>query len=756
MEVNHLDPGGLVVPPTCFQLPRARRFAEAVGNGRLAYVAIVECRQRASSTDGRCDEIVVIEVEIERPQVLANDIRRTERIAVRFVAADDWYPEVLALRADFPRVPHLNLGDEELPRSLCLYDQPWSQIALRWTPTSCVERIRYWLAETAKGTLHQADQPLEPFIFGSGITIVLPADLFSDNEKQSHEELRVGWVMNPKEGGRVLLADRGTGGGDAPFLALSVTAPAQTHGAIRHRPRTLKELDDLLQTAGFSLLTFLRQRLLEWNSEELLAKHLLIVVAFPLMRDGRIMVEANDLWAFLLASTIADVGSAIGIWEALSGTKRMGLVLHGVAGADGEAVPLDVLNPQFALTRAKAAAASGHAPDARRVVAVGAGALGSQVIRTLAQAGFGTWTILDEDVLLPHNIARHALGGNWVGVPKAKALALEIDQFYAASVETASIDADVLRPRAKDQEINGAFNAAELILDFSASIPVARHLAQSEHGAARRASLFLNPQGSDLVLLLEDAARDVPLDCLEMQYYRAVSSISELASHLQSPTGRIRYARSCRDVTATIPNHLVALHSAIGANAIRKGATAESPTIQIWRADSESGAVVRLAFDVTPVRRQTNGDWTLVVDSHVTKRLNELRLSKLPNETGGVLIGSYDLARRTVYVVDTVPSPPDSAEWPTLYIRGSNGLFGEVERIQQSTDGQLEYVGEWHSHPDGCPCHPSDDDVIVFSWLTENMSDAGLPALMAIAGQGGKAEWYLGQMLRSGGLEFGL
>ena len=40
---------------------------------------------------------------------------------------------------------------------------------------------------------------------------------------------------------------------------------------------------------------------------------------------------------------------------------------------------------------------------------------------------------------------------------------------------------------------------------------------------------------------------------------------------------------------------------------------------------------------------------------------------------GGVLIGVYDLQRQVVYVVDTIPSPPDSAEWPTLYIGGCEG-----------------------------------------------------------------------------------
>ena len=57
----------------------------------------------------------------------------------------------------------------------------------------------------------------------------------------------------------------------------------------------------------------------------------------------------------------------------------------------------------------------------------------------------------------------------------------------------------------------------------------------------------------------------------------------------------------------------------------------------------------------------------------------ELRNAKLPNETGGVLVGSLDLERKIAYVIDTVPSPPDSEEWPTVYIRGCRGLRRQVD-----------------------------------------------------------------------------
>ena len=102
-----------------------------------------------------------------------------------------------------------------------------------------------------------------------------------------------------------------------------------------------------------------------------------------------------------------------------------------------------------------------------------------------------------------------------------------------------------------------------MILDVSTSIPVARHLTHDDDSDARRASLFLNPSATDLVLLVEGRGRGVQLDELEMQYYRALVSHPCLHEHLRRPNGRVRYAQSCRDVSSMIPQDSVALHAGI-------------------------------------------------------------------------------------------------------------------------------------------------------------------------------------------------
>lgn len=746
---DYLQPEGIIVAPSDLAVPRAFAVAELLDRGRLPFVGLVECF-RHTTIAGEKTETVVVDVEIERPQRRVNDIHRTERIAATFHEADNRYPEVESLRPDFPPVPHINLRPREFPRSLCLYDEPWSQIALRWTPTAFIEQIRFWLSETAKGSLHQDDQPLEPLLFGSGYRIILPSSFYDDDSHGDHQELRI----VPAHGGdncRVFIAVKGAGEEGLPFLALSLIAQPQMHGAIRHTPRNLRELEDFLRTAGVSLIDVLKTKLADWNKEELLDKKVLFTIAFPLMRAGAATVESTDIWMFLTTKSVAEVGVGVGHWEKTE--HGLGRSLSHDPAADGRSIPLEIMSPHLDLSRNRAAAASGFASDDRPAVAIGAGALGSQVLRLLAQSGFGTWCVIDEDVVLPHNLARHSLDGSSIGFPKAAGVAIQLRQFYEEEGPPKFVEVDVLNPGSRKDETEAQIESASLILDMAASIPVSRYLAHDAPGSGRRIGMFLNPQGNDLVQLAEDTARNLRLDCLEMQYYRALWHTSELHDHLAQPPGRLRYARSCRDVSMTMPNHSVSMHAAIGSKAVRQVMEDDAASIRIWHSNPETMDVRWFEVTPVPVYHNTYGPWTLVVDDYVQTRIAELRQAKLPAETGGVLIGAYDLERKIVYVVDTISSPADSEEWPTLYIRGKKGLADEVNRISTITDGQLEYIGEWHSHPDGCRCTPSDDDMKVFSWLTENMDDAGLPALMAIAGEGSVVAWYLGMMLRAGGWE---
>ena len=733
---------GTLVSVSDLKIPRAIALARHSAAEAIPFVHLVECRAEWNEDDQVETETVIIEVEVERPQVLVHDVRKRELLAVDFHALDDTYPEVLSLRTSFPRVPHLNNRPFELPRSLCLYDRPWSEIALRWTAAGFVERIRDWLKLTAVGELHQEDQPLEQLLLSYGLRILLPHEILDDLRDSKPVKLDI-CKINEKNCVAVRQVGDAPGKKSPRYVCATLVAHPQTHGIIRRTPLTLADLHEFLKAGKIDLLGELREQLKDWMGAEREAQ-LVILVAFPLVRTDNGLPERWDFWAFMTSDKIREIGVKIGLWESLNG--QLGVLIQQDLAKRGQDIPILVLSPYFTLSRKSAALANGVPSSAIKILAVGAGALGSQLIVSLARSGFGAWTIVDEDDLLPHNLARHALMGGMVGGPKASGLVQCLNSLYEEPNPAKAIVADVLNPGEAREELLRAYAEAEVVLDAAASVPVARHLALDVESPARRISLFLNPLGTDLVVIAEDKGRTITLDMLEAQYYRSAVSNPALDGHLGTVPGRLRYGRTCRDISSTIPSHLVTIHAAIAHQAVRELIASPNASIKVWRCDPQNCAVQPVNIKPSPGERLERGDWTLVIDQNLRTRLDDLRASRLPNETGGVLLGSLDLARSIIYIVDTVPSPPDSLEWPTLYVRGCEGLLARVEEMGEQSGGQLEYIGEWHSHPIGCPPIPSSDDLVVFGWLTEHMDHAGLPALMAIVSDGGSQNWFVGTM----------
>jgi ThiF family protein/JAB domain-containing protein similar to deubiquitination enzymes len=485
------------------------------------------------------------------------------------------------------------------------------------------------------------------------------------------------------------------------YVAVSLSGEPQQHGVIRLTPTSLRELHGILKDAGMDLLGELRGRLESWRSSEdlapLMGMEIVLIVALPKTRDPSGAVEASDTWAFICQETAAEVSMRLGVVIESGETELM-----------GEDVDLVPLNVNYVLSREKASELSGITPPYnRKIVAVGVGALGSQAFMNIVRTGCGEWTSIDPDRFLPHNLTKHELTGRDVGRPKAAALAEAANETIDGPAIATPIVADVLDPREHSPVVEAALKEADVVLDASASLAVARYLARDLDSPARRISLFFNPSGTAGVALWEDSAREIPLDWLEMRYYRELIHVPELRDHLRQPAGRIRYARSCRDLSSALPQELVALHAAIGARAFRAALDAKSTGISIWRTNEEDLSVEHLRVVPTGVVERQVGGWTVITDRSLLDRVANTRLEKLPNETGGVLMGTHDMQRKILYVVDVLPSPPDSTEWPNLYIRGSKGLVRRVREIGEITDGQLGYLGEWHSHPRGHAPAPS-------------------------------------------------
>jgi integrative and conjugative element protein (TIGR02256 family) len=653
----------------------------------------------------------------------------------------------LALRGDFPLVPHLNPRVVELPRSLCLYAEPWRDLKRQWSPYDFIERVREWLALTAVGELHLPDQPLEPLLFESPHVLVLPEQLIAAPGREPGDVLRLRQVDGGL-GRKVFLGERQAEifGRDAGprWLAMVIRAAPQQHGVIRRTPRTLGDLHELLLPAGVDLLAVLRTRCAAWMQQpDVSGLSLMLIIMLPKARHDGGAVEAIDCRAFLLTETVGELQQALGQYGTAKPPPSPGSA--PVARA-AKGIVLSYLNPVFELTRDRAATLNGYPAAADvRVAAVGAGALGSQMCMNLLRAGWGRWEVIDDDYLLPHNLARHALDGLFVGYPKAQAMSITaLAMFPQDGLVVSHVAADLLEPGTQAAAVARALGSAQVILDLSASVTVARYLALDAAAAGRRVSLFLNPAGTDLVCLAEDRERSLQLDLLEMQYYRHVLNTPELADHLRVAGQPIRYGQTCRDMSATLQQDRIAALAAAGSRAVRHVVEGSAARIAIWRTDDEL-SISRIEISAAPVRQWSAAGWRVRTDRWLLDRVAELRRIRLPRETGGVLVGAFDMERKIIYVVDVLPSPADSIEQTISYIRGSDGLQAHVDEIDLVSGGMLGYVGEWHSHPSGYDATPSADDRRLFTWIGEHTRYRGRPPVMLIAADGAY-RWFVNTM----------
>ena len=737
--MEYVDASGDVIPRDQLTIPKAQELARFLSLAVDRSTKLLETRR-----NGYFEILVVTLSDLEIGQQPIYPLLDEERFALCFSTDDDFAPQVLALRKDFPNAPHINRTYEEIPRSLCIYDGPYDEVKLTWTAGRFIERIRIWIRDTACGSLHRDDQPLEPIILASAYTLILPADLFSAAEDERPDELMI-LGLSETTAGTVLSAKRvGQMSADERRLATSIVCTLfackpQVHGLIQHVPKNLRELNALHMNAGRDLADDLRARLQAWNRPDApLGAPLLIVSIFPRQRRAGEEPEASDICAFICPA-VRDVGVAVGAWQKVGNT--VGAILDGESD-EGllRAVSIDILNPSFDLSRTRAAAANGERAEALKITAVGAGALGSQVVTTLARGGFGAWTLIDNDILMPHNCARHELNSLFVGFPKAEVLAAHCNRILGSTKVADHLIANVVRPETAAAAVAQALNEAAVVADFSASVAVARELAV-KGGTARRLSAFLSPSGNDLVLLVEDKARSLRLDHLEMQYYRSVLRNAALANHMRPPLDRVRYAQSCRDVSSAVPADLVSMHAAIAARGTRRCLGSDDASISVWTA-SDDREVTQIAVAPEPVSEVTIGGWRVCWDCEVERIVDAARGERLPSETGGVLVGAVDPQRHIIYVVDALLSPPDSIEWPHSYIRGSEGLEEQVAAMSTRTAGMLQYVGEWHSHPDGCSVQASGTDQQALRMLMQQMAFDGLPALMWIVGQR-ERRWFV-------------
>jgi integrative and conjugative element protein (TIGR02256 family) len=710
-------------------------LARLLLGGDFPYARFVQAYRAAQGS-----ETIKFEVDVERPQKPVAAIARRELMAAIF--RDDLQPVVYALRPAFPTdALHLNLGGETDPPWLCLDDRPWDEAQPRWTAFVFVERVRWWLAATARGDLHGEAQPAEP-VFLTGTTVIVPPTLLRE-EWSDDRVLEVHAAFDDASPHTVVMREgppdgRSSVGG---FVPMFLRVQPRIMQRLRWAPQTIKQWHDLLQGWGIDLVGYLREELRRIQAAHpgLMGSRPLMLLYLPLLNvDGSPTGQA-DLKAFSTVAehNLATLGIALGIFHALDGAAGSARVVSRIPAdiqASGETVSTIIVSVQANFSRAAAAVGSGLTADERAIALVGAGAIGSHLIEILRRDGFGNWTIIDNDAFLPHNVQRHRGAEAFVGASKAHVTADLVNWALGTPNETKFVSANVLKA---SDECEIVLKRSELIIDASASIPVARFLSDRPDVSATRLSVFFNMVGTDVVLLGEDAERLTRLDALEAQYYRAVLDTAALANHIAAAGTSYQYAGACRSVSFQMPEYKVSMLTGAIAGEVRRHIETAAASITIWTRSPDDG-LQRIAVPVFLIERYDIAGWQIVLDQGIVERAKALRAQALPNETGGILLGTIDVARRQICIVKLVPAPSDSFGDRAGFERGTKNLSAIVTDSSKRTAGQVEYVGEWHSHPKGVKPKASETDMKQLLWLGTERRIEALPTVMMIIGDKAK------------------
>lgn len=738
-ESENLPPPGDLVCQEGLCSSKGQAFATALAAIQTrGFVELVELRRIAEPAS----DVIVFNIEPERPQHLKNDIRRVETIAAVFRDDEVTYPEVLALRANFPSVPHINLRHEEYPRSLCLYDQPWSDERSKWTPTSFLQRIHIWLSKTADGSLHASDQPLEPMMFGTNALLIVPPEIVRDPATEVSRPLILTHYVDQLNHLTVVaewLKPQLKVAHD--WICLSVKCPPSTHGVIRRIPCNLTDLHSICARAGFDLLDEIGSRIRNWlvnpPYENYQASKLLVIVLLPKTRHEGGDVESVETRAFLTFNhSVRNIGDALDITDGKSSIAGgvAGLILNPQKPNPNKFSSFDLQPVEIStfLDPETAAVINGRDRIEKKMLAIGAGAFGSQVLSNMVRAGSDNWTVVDHDIIKPHNSARHLLGAECVGHNKAIAVSHVLSKAINPwNPPIRAIPTDFLNS-IQDSDLRQATIDTELIFDFSASVAVARHLSSIE-SLARRISSFVTPSGSGLVILVEDAKRTCTLDWLENIHYRLILTRPMLRDSLYAP-GRIRTGATCRDMSFIIGQAELVTWAGMFSQKITGILENTHASVHVFLSSTD-GAITPVLLEPDAPTCFRLGDWDILFDRWLIERLEGFRSQRLPNETGGILLGVLDTEKKTCLLTDALPSPPDSTEWPTSYIRGCKGLLSKMKDVENQTAGQVTYVGEWHSHPDGAGVRPSVLDRQAFENMKIQRNEECLPTLMLIVGK---------------------
>ena len=345
----------------------------------------------------------------------------------------------------------------------------------------------------------------------------------------------------------------------------------------------------------------------------------------------------------------------------------------------------------------------------KKICILGCGAVGSKVAFHLYRSGISFLSLVDNDLLLPHNMVRHALStykpGSFI-LYKASAIRRDLENmFYGMPPCAQSYNEEAISHVSKPQD-----EPYDIIIDATASVHVMYGLdAITFPDKTRIVRVALSEGGKVGVTYLAIDGKQ-PLTDFYMEILRTSLTNEEvyhwLSSERKNSTENIRVGEGCHSNTMRISDDTISAHAALMSSAIRyiyEGKQRNRIILSFAHRDFP-GCMQTFTLPVVPYIQYpctNDASWTVRIPEDL---LAEIRLkAKIAGqkENGGYLFGHIDYKRHIIYPLNNF-MPRDSRGTKSGFRLGTSGIKDYKKKIANRSIEQMEYIGDWHSHP-ACP-----------------------------------------------------
>lgn len=374
------------------------------------------------------------------------------------------------------------------------------------------------------------------------------------------------------------------------------------------------------------------------------------------------------------------------------------------------------------------------------VTLIGGGALGSSIFNNLARSGLDDATIIDHDLMRPHNLARHTAVTADLYKPKCDVVAEQIEGL----VRTIALSVQPMQRDVIDMPIEelAATVKGRLLIDATADERVRQRIDELRSDVAvdvvrsemfhegRLGATFFSPAGGPtLVEMMRTMIASAP-------HNRSIAAWLEHEEMHPLGPDPLLAGFGCTSQTIHLPNHAVDQHASVATATILEGRAeagiALNPLDPRYRPEGWEWLPVPNFTSLVPA---TEPDWQIRLSEDALQCIAASRSEALPSETGGYLYGAWDPGRKQITITTATGLPPESTATPTSLKLGPAGATNEERRLLLKTRNRIYLCGTWHSHPTGSAAMSGRDYETMMAHHQRDVETLS-PTLILIAGDG--------------------